>query len=809
MNKFLFSFFRHPLRLAPGEGRGEVSALILAALIFFAGCIPAPALTPVTYNSLDFTGTINNLPVTLTSVQKVRVDNGMFIVGKPIPFTPVNGAYATNLWPGLYTITIRGVPVALTLDVPDTNTTVTLGGCVIKSMGYFSVTNLDVLISNNLAVLPGTGTTVVTNGFTYTVSATGGGVTNLATTTTNGLMSSNQVVQLNFAVQTTDSRPLNLSGIVSTGQIVNNGLFSTDGGSIRTDGNGGLIAALFTGPVTGNLTGNVTGSVSGSAASITGVNPVVNGGTAASTARTASQNVAINLVSPGPPTPGNNPGIDFSNATPAFEGQLGFGRFGTPNYFLRVATSTTTGDWFGSSMSLPPVNEFGDNALDKSGIAVAAFHLNTSAALHNNSGDGGLSIYNHSTNANGSGTSYIIPITDGADNVADMVGCGFTWTPTNKIPSLAAGMATINFNTSANMHGFQVVSPTVGPDSGNYSFFSTDTTNDFSGIPQWTQGTYQPGDTAYSLTVSGISVTPIANDGGTVYSNNTHLYVLSVVSLTGSSPSKSGHIILTSHAGLAPASSGTLVKISGTGDAAIAFSSVVTSPWRWALQVAPSTGVVMVPNTLVVITNFTVGNRQWNSTLFPNQMGLSGAVDPNSTLAVTNITLGGASSGVPAINFAGGYYMYPTHGGNDVSIFSNAGELMSWSDAGNDEIQIRGAEHFGWHTDGASDIGSSGASIIGRPNNVWAKNTINAGGGFSSTVTNDLSSQFTTTGITNANAYNIQCIGVTGAGGTFKNTASGVSYSLGTITVPTTFVLQINDALVFTSGAAKAGIKGL
>ena len=78
----------------------------------------------------------------------------------------------------------------------------------------------------------------------------------------------------------------------------------------------------------------------------------------------------------------------------------------------------------------------------------------------------------------------------------------------------------------------------------------------------------------------------------------------------------------------------------------------------------------------------------------------------------------------------------------------------------------------------------------------------------SSTATNDLSAQFTTTGITNTNAYEIVLIGITGTTGNFK-AKGGQTYSLGTITVPSTFVLQVGDAITFVSGGAKAGIKPL
>jgi hypothetical protein len=53
----------------------------------------------------------------------------------------------------------------------------------------------------------------------------------------------------------------------------------------------GNVTGNLTGNVTGNVTGSVTGNVSGTAASITGINPVANGGTGASTALQARINL--------------------------------------------------------------------------------------------------------------------------------------------------------------------------------------------------------------------------------------------------------------------------------------------------------------------------------------------------------------------------------------------------------------------------------------------------------------------------------------------------------------------------------------
>ena len=166
----------------------------LAALVLLSTLIHQPsasALTPIQYNASDFTGNTNNLPVTLTSVQRIRVNNQTMFAGLPIYFTPTNGSYATNVYAGLYNLTIQGVPDGVTCLIPDSTNVQNLASCVISNMGLFSATNLTFLITNPVTLLPGTNIQMVTNGFNVTVN---GVVTNL-----NGLIISNGVVYAAFA----------------------------------------------------------------------------------------------------------------------------------------------------------------------------------------------------------------------------------------------------------------------------------------------------------------------------------------------------------------------------------------------------------------------------------------------------------------------------------------------------------------------------------------------------------------------------------------------------------------------------------
>lgn len=111
-------------------------------------------------------------------------------------------------------------------------------------------------------------------------------------------------------------------------------------------------------------------------------------------------------------------------------------------------------------------------------------------------------------------------------------------------------------------------------------------------------------------------------------------------------------------------------------------------------------------------------------------------------------------------------------------------------------------------TTGTFQVGTTNAYITysGTSNVFIGVGVFN--GGIQSRATNDVSSLFTTTGVTNSSTNIWQLIGITGVTGNLK-CVGGQTYSLGTITIPSTFILQVGDAITFASGAAKAGIKPL
>lgn len=235
------SFFRHSL----------LALRHLAALIFWSVALAHPALcqlTPIQYNASDFTGTTNNLPVTLTSIQRLRINNQTMLVGLPISFTPVNGAYSTNIYPGLYNLAIQGVPAGVTCLVPAATNTQNLASCVISNMGLFSASNLNAIITNEVFILGGTNIQVTTNGFTFTIN---GIVTNLT-----GLTISNGTFYGTFT-----GNGSGLSGVQSTNSTLTwLGLYPTNGIAYAIQLNA-LSNALPTGNLMGTISSNNLGGL--------------------------------------------------------------------------------------------------------------------------------------------------------------------------------------------------------------------------------------------------------------------------------------------------------------------------------------------------------------------------------------------------------------------------------------------------------------------------------------------------------------------------------------------------------------------
>lgn len=230
------------------------------------------ALTPVVYNASDFTGTTNNNPVTLTSIQRLRVNNQTMLVGLPVYFTPTNGTYTTNLYAGLYNLAIQGIPVGVTCLVPDSTNVQNLASCVVSNMGLFSATNLNFLITNPVVLLPGTNIQMITNGFNVTIS---GVVTNLS-----GLVISNGTfsgVFLGDGSQLTNLQASDLAGNIPLNQLTN-ALYGPVVISNLTVTGGGTAASIdgvsqFNAPATFNAVVTFNGIVAGlTSNSIPGLN---------------------------------------------------------------------------------------------------------------------------------------------------------------------------------------------------------------------------------------------------------------------------------------------------------------------------------------------------------------------------------------------------------------------------------------------------------------------------------------------------------------------------------------------------------
>jgi hypothetical protein len=215
----------------------KLAALLFNFTFLILNC--SAQLTPIQYNASDFTGTTNNLPVTLTSLMRIQIGYRTMLVGLPIVFTPANGTYTTNVYPGLYNLTIQGIPEGVTCLVPSSTNPQNLANCVISNMGLFSAANLNAVITNPVALLPGTNIQMTTNGFNVTVN---GVVTNLSGAT------------------------------ISNATIINstNDAIHSDGGLISSDGSGDLRAVSISGDFTGTFNGDGTGVTNIQATNITG-----------------------------------------------------------------------------------------------------------------------------------------------------------------------------------------------------------------------------------------------------------------------------------------------------------------------------------------------------------------------------------------------------------------------------------------------------------------------------------------------------------------------------------------------------------
>ena len=192
-------------------------------------------------------------------------------------------------------------------------------------------------------------------------------------------------------------------------------------------------------------------------------------------------------------------------------------------------------------------------------------------------------------------------------------------------------------------------------------------------------------------------------------------------------------------------------------------------------------------------------------------------LDPNSQLNVSNVmalaNFSGGSSNPYGVNFFRvGNVWYNYMADYAWCLGDGSGNRYVRIDQGNEIPGFKNLIFYYPTAIGATNFNTANEFQVNTPAaadsvSVGSNGVLKANLGMASAATNDLSSQFTATGITNANAINIICEGVTGTSGYRSNTVSGLNWSLGTVTVPTSYILQPNDAIVFASGGAKSGVK--
>lgn len=415
--------------------------------------------------------------------------------------------------------------------------------------------------------------------------------------------------------------------------------------------------------------------------------PIANGGTGSTT--------GIGLIKPLSPLSGGNGFTDMTNATPDAPYQFAYSHFNNANPFLWFSASTTKGDWAHSFVI--PIQQINDPTYTD-GTAVLKINLKGGPNT-NVSGDCLVETYDWCANRADSGGGNAIaimgisPTNSLMSVVLDSVGCSFNYVPTNRISHLIPGCAMLVFNENDSyMKGLAVASPGIsGFDTGNWSIQFNDFQHHKFRVPAWQHGVRQPNEQAYYAIVTNMTGTPSPSD---VYSNNTHLYTVSEVGLSGTAPNINGTLILSEPSGLAPQTSGTLTKIivpglNNSGDSTVTFIAVVrTNFWQDAFVSDPLTGTTMATN-LTVGTNLSVNGLKWNSSNTGQTNSLNGGViDPNSVLRVTNVisSVPSGGNGTTVVGFDVGANQTGigwSSGGSALGLFESATRVVSIFSPGN------------------------------------------------------------------------------------------------------------------------------
>lgn len=310
-------------------------------------------------------------------------------------------------------------------------------------------------------------------------------------------------------------------------------------------------------------------------------------------------------------------------------------------------------------------------------------------------GDAGLILQNNSTNFFQSGTSLFISSMgiDGGGNpvVIDKVAASIAYVPTNRLEELNAGNSILVFNNAVGLKGLGVCSPGIGFDSGNYATeWNEFRPTTFWGVPFFVGGVYQPDGVAWNFTVSGVSVNPTSP---AVYKDaGGDIFVVNATSISGGNGN-----VNTSSRLATPAASGTLTKISGTGDATLTYSAFTTATWLWSVNVNPNNGIFNAFKSEVLTGSLTVNGNIWTATQ-PGQSNMinGGMLGPNSSVTVSNLTLSTTPpAGVAvAIDISGGGGSGFKMVGNGLGVIFQSQQIASinnnGSTVGNSQFRVEG-----------------------------------------------------------------------------------------------------------------------
>lgn len=247
---------------------------------------------------------------------------------------------------------------------------------------------------------------------------------------------------------------------------------------------------------------------------ISGILPIANGGTNATTNQGAANNIGVTAMS------GGNIYIDPINNSSAYSGQLANDTgFNTNSIF--GSGSTAQGAWRNAFNFLSGVQGFGVNpslGQKMAPIDVVSVNLLGDPAGMVTSGDSELVVTSWSDSPSHSGGGLCTSVmSDGGNGMSIDLGDNESCITQEKqigLAGLIPGWTYYVANSdNINNKGFAIASATVGPDSDNYSFFMADFVNKLDRFPKWNKDTVQASDT-------GVISTVTLGAGGSGYTQN-------------------------------------------------------------------------------------------------------------------------------------------------------------------------------------------------------------------------------------------------------------------------------------------------